>query len=120
MTGDALFAFIVFGALSPILGWCAHLLVDWAKTRKAHAALEKEPLVFEGSRFERLLSREGAELLGPGRLLKLEPGRVLVGTDDGRRMAVSGVDFHAMRPQWVTTDQELSAALANPHLGRMS
>lgn len=120
MNPEAIAAFVAVGVASPLLGYVAHLLIDVAKVRKAHRALEAEPLVFEGSRFSRLLCAAGTELMGPGQLLKLEPGRVLVGTDDGRRMPFTGQQFQAMHPEWITTDQELDAAAADPDLGKMT
>lgn len=120
MDPQAIAIFVAAGLCSPVLGYLAHLLIDMAKVRKAHQALEAEPLIFEGSSFRELRCAAGNRLMGPGRVLKLEPGRVLVGSEDGARTPFTGQDFQSCYAQWVTTDAELAAAAANPDLGRMS
>ena len=119
MDPKAIAIFVLVGLFSPILGYIAHLLIDKAKVRKAHQRLEQEPLVFEGSRFSRLLCSAGTQLMASGRILRLEPGRVLVGSDDGRRMTFSGQEFESMHPVFTTTDQELDASMARPEAGRL-
>lgn len=92
--------------VSPILGWLAHLCIDKAKVRKAHRRLRDEPLVFEGSRFSRLLGAAGTQLMGPGRIARLEPGRVLVVSDDDAWMTFTGQEFEAMHPQFAASQDE--------------
>ena len=108
METPELIAFVAFGLLSPILGWLAHLVIDKAKVHKAHKRLDDEPLVFEGSRFRRLLCTAGSTLMGPGMIAELELGRVMVVSDEGDRMTFSGQEFEAMHPVWTWTDQDLA------------
>ena len=100
MNLESILVFAVTALAAPVLGWVAHLFIDAAKVRKAHRRLETEPLVHEGARFRQLLSDGGAPLMGPGRIARLQRGRVLVVADDGREMTFTGQEFEAMHPQF--------------------
>ena len=101
---------------SPLLVWMMHQLIDKAKVRKAHKRLRDEPLVFEGSRFSRLLGAAGTPLMGPGKIARLEPGRVLVVSDDGWWMTFTGQEFEAMHPQFVAVPQQDEEPEGSPGL----
>ena len=101
----AIAAFLLIGLCSPLLSYGAHRLIDGHRTRKAVAFLEADPLVFEGSRFRKLLTPDGAQLMGPGRVESIEPGRVLVASSDGSvLMPFDPLEFKDAYPHWLAAD----------------
>lgn len=111
----AIAAFVLIGLLSPVLSYWAHLLIDRHRTRQAIAFLEADPLVFEGARFRKILTPDGAQLMGAGRVVCIEPGRVLVATADGDALLpFDGLEFKAMYPHWLGGE---SQALPAPRDG---
>ncbi|MDE0382404.1 MAG: hypothetical protein OXI22_00840 [Defluviicoccus sp.] len=101
---------------SPLLVWIMHQLIDKAKIRKAHKRLRDEDLIHEGARFSRLLGAAGTQLMGPGRIVSLEPGRVLVVSDEGAWMTFTGQEFEAMHPQFVAAPQQDAGPEGSPNL----
>ncbi|MDE0109911.1 MAG: hypothetical protein OXN96_19065 [Bryobacterales bacterium] len=98
----AIAAFVLVTLASPVLGYWAHALIAWHKTRKAHDFLDADPLVFVGARFSRLMTPDGAQLLGAGRVELIERGRVLVSVADGTALVpFTGVEFQSMYPLWL-------------------
>ena len=120
MDPKAVAAFVAVGLASPVLGYLAHLLIALAKTRQAHQRLEAEPLCFQGSRFRRLLSPSGVQLMGAGRIARLEAARVLAVSDDGASTPFTTLEFAALDVAYVSTDAELAAAAADPRAGRLA
>ena len=105
MDPRAIAAFILAGLLSPLLGYGAHRLIHWHKTRQAHKFLDDDPLVFEGARFRKLLAPDGGQLLGAGKIVEIESGRVLVASsDDSVQIPFTGVEFQSMYPHWLVAD----------------
>ena len=115
----AIAAFLLVGLLSPLLGYWAQRLIDRHRTRKAIEFLEADPLVYEGARFRKLLTGEGAQLLGPGRVVSIEPDRVLVESSDGAvRVPFDGVEFKSAYPQWLAGDPDPAMpARPSPDIG---
>ena len=102
----AIAAFLLIGLLSPLLSYGAHRLIDGYRTRKAVAFLEADPLVFEGSRFRKLLTPDGAQLMGPGRVASIEPGRVLAASSDGSVFVpFDPLEFKSMYPHWLSDSE---------------
>lgn len=97
----AIAVFILVGLFSPVLGYWAHLLIQRHKVRAAAAFLEADPLVFEGSRFLRLLNADGSQMMGPGRIAEIEGGRLLAVSSDGSaRVPFDALEFKSMYPHW--------------------
>ena len=109
----AIAAFVLIGLFSPVLSYWASRLIDRHRTRKAIEFLEADPLVFEGARFRKILTPDGGQLLGPGSVESIEPGRVLVvSSDKSVRIPFDGPEFKAVYPQWLAAsdgDQALPA-----------
>ena len=98
----AIAAFLLIGLLSPVLNYWAQRLILRHKTRKAIEFLEADPLVYEGAQFRKVLSVDGVQLLGPGRIVSIEPNRVLVASSDGAVLVpFDGVEFKSAYPQWL-------------------
>lgn len=104
----AIAAFVLIGLLSPVLSYWAHWLIDRHRTRKAIQFLEADPLVFEGSRFRKILTADGGQLMGSGRIVSIEPERVLAGSSDGSVLVpFDALEFKSMYPHWLDgTDAE--------------
>ena len=101
----AIAVFLLIGLCSPLLSYAAHRLIDGYRTRKAVAFLEADPLVFEGSRFRKLLTADGAQLMGSGRIESIEAGRVLVASSDGSALVpFDPLEFKSMYPHWLSAD----------------
>lgn len=112
----AIAAFLLIGLCSPLLSYGAHRLIDRHRLRKAVAFLEADPLVFEGSRFRKLLTADGGQLMGPGRIVEIEPGRVLVASSDGSALVpFDPLEFKSMYPHWVSGRGEPALAPAAPN-----
>lgn len=115
----AILVFVAIGFFSPVLGYWAHLLINWSKTRRARKFLEADPLVFEGSRFRKLLAPDGGQLMGPGRIESIEPGRVLAASGDGSvRVPFDALEFKSMYPHWLSADSGASESRAEPVRGQ--
>ena len=98
----AILAFVLVGLASPGLGYLAHIWIGAHKARMAHEFLDADPLVFVGARFSRLMTPDGAQLLGSGRVELIERGRVLVSVADGTALVpFTGVEFQSMYPLWL-------------------
>ena len=111
----AIAAFLLIGLLSPLLSYGAHRLIEWHRTRKAVAFLTQDPLVFEGSRFRKLLTADGAQLMGPGRVESIEPGRVLAASSDGAVFVpFDPLEFKSAYPHWIVTESEAPAPRTLP------
>lgn len=111
----AILVFVAIGLASPVLGYWAHLLIDWHRTRKAQQFLEADPLVFEGSRFRKLLTADGGQLMGPGRIAEIEDGRLLAVSNDGSAcVPFDAQEFKSMYPHWLRPDPEASGPQAAP------
>ena len=97
----AIAAFVLIGLFSPVLSYWAHRLIDRHRVRKAIEFLEKDPLVFEGSRFSKILTADGGQLMGPGRVVSIGSDRVLVASSDGSALVpFDGLEFKSMYPHW--------------------
>lgn len=102
----AMLLFAAIAVASPVLGYAGHCLIDRYKIRQAHRFLEAEPLIYEGARFRKLMTREGAQLLGPGRIESLEEGRVLVASSDGAvRIPLDGPEFKDAWAHWLEPEE---------------
>lgn len=111
----AIAAFVLIGLLSPVLNYWAQRLILRHKTRKAIEFLEADPLVFEGARFRKLLSGDGVQLLGQGRVASIQPGRVLVESSDGAvQMPFDGLEFKAAYPHWLAAPPGLQPTAPGP------
>ena len=98
----AIAAFLLIGIISPLLGYAAHLMIGRHKTRQAIRFLEEDPLVFEGSRFRKILTADGGQLMGPGLIESIEPGRlVAISTDGSVRVPFDAVEFKSVYPHWL-------------------
>ena len=103
MDPKAILAFAAVGLASPVLGYAAHLLIHWHKTRQAVRFLEADPLVYEGSTFRKILTADGGQLMGPGCIESLEPGRVLAASSDGAvHVPFDPLEFKSVYPHWVS------------------
>lgn len=103
----AIAAFVAIGLLSPLLHYWAQRLIDSHRTRKAIEFLEADELVFEGARFRKLLTGDGAQLLGPGRVVSIGRDRVLVASSDGAvQVPFDGVEFKAAYPHWLAANPD--------------
>ena len=111
----AIAAFVLIGLLSPVLSYWANRLIDRHRTRKAVEFLEAEPLVYEGAEFRKLLTADAAQLLGPGRVVSIEPGRVLVASSDGAvRVPFDPVEFKSAYAHWLDPGSAPGAAGRGP------
>ena len=109
----AIAAFIAIGLFSPVLSYWAHRLIDGHRTREAIKFLEADPLVYEGSRFRKILTADGAQIMGPGRVASIEPGRVLVASSEGSVLVpFDGLEFKSMYPHWLDASAEPGSAPA--------
>ena len=101
----AIAAFMAVALASPVLTYIAHALIDWHKTRKAQAFLEADPLVFEGARFRKLLNADGTQLIGAGRIVEMDGGRLLAASDDGAFVPFDAPEFKSMWPHWLPPEE---------------
>ena len=111
----AIAAFLLIGLCSPVLSYGAHRLIDRYRTRKAIAFLEADPLVFEGARFRKILTADGVQLMGPGRVESIESGRVLAASSDGSVLVpFDPLEFKSAWPHWLAADSEAPASRPLP------
>lgn len=101
----AIAAFVLVGLASPGLAYVARVLIGWHETRQARKFLERDPLVFEGSKFRKLLTADGVQLMGAGRIAEIEGGRLLAVSSDGSASVPFDVrEFKSMYPHWLGAD----------------
>ncbi|MYI74933.1 MAG: hypothetical protein F4057_06335 [Acidobacteria bacterium] len=106
----AIAAFVLVGLASPVLAYAARALIDRHRTRAAQKVLDAAPLVFEGSRFRKLLAAGGAQLMGAGRIVEMERGRLLAAGDDGALVPFDALEFKSMWPHWLPGEARGSGA----------
>ena len=85
---------------APVLTWLAHLFITAAKNRRAIMILRAEPLVFEGARFTRMLSKAGVLLMDRGRVTAMTRKRIECRDDDGAVMTFTPRELVDAWPLW--------------------